>query len=203
MTEPLQRVLVLDDDGDVRTSLSRLLQANGFAVSTFAGIAEMLAAGMPASPACLLLDQRLGAVKGTEVHAQLQELGWNIPTIFLTADFDTHTVVQAMRGGASNYLTKPCDPEELLTVVRSAFATHVRVPPVNPELAELRQRAGLLTTRERVIVSMVIKGMLNKQIADSLGLALVTVKLHRGRAMKKLGAQNAAELAHIALRVGL
>lgn len=203
MTEPSHCVLVLDDDSDVRTSLARLLQANGYSARTFSTMAEMLAAGMPVSPACLLLDQRLGAAKGTEVHAQLQELGWTIPTIFLTADFDTHTVVQAMRAGANNYLTKPCDPDELLSVVRSSFENQVRVLQVNPELAELRQRAAMLTTRERVIVSMVMKGMLNKQIAHSLGLALVTVKLHRGRAMKKLGAQNAAELARIALRVGL
>ena len=126
-----------------------------------------------------------------------------MPTVFLTADGDAHTVVQAMRHGADDYLTKPFDPDELLAAIKRACERGRQAHVLDGETAMLRQRAATLTSRERTIVSMVVKGMLNKEIAGQLNLALVTVKVHRGRAMRKLGAQNAAELARIAMCVGL
>jgi len=203
MNETRQLVLVVDDDAAVRASLERLLESNGFLVRSFGTGSELLATIAPAPPACLLLDQHLIAEKGTDLLRQLQQAGWLLPTVFLTADWDIHTVVEAMRKGADNYLTKPYDPQELLEVVRLAMTRSVECATHETQLSELRLSFARLSPRERIIVSMVSKGMLNKQIADELGLALVTVKLHRGRAMKKLGAQNTADLARIAVQIGL
>lgn len=203
MSDARATVLVLDDDSSVRTSLGRLLEANNLVARAYASGEELLAAGCPLPPACLLLDQHLLNEKGTDIHRHLKQIGWRLPTVFLTADWDTHTVVQAVQGGADNYLTKPYDPEELLRVVNLALQRSLELTAHDMEMSELRLSFAKLTPRERMIVSMVSRGMLNKQIADDLGLALVTVKLHRGRAMKKLGAQNTADLARIALQIGL
>lgn len=202
-TESNQLVLVVDDDSAVCLSLTRLLRSAGYQVRCFGSGAELLAHGYPSQPACLLLDQHLGLEKGTDLHRDLLQAGWNLPTLFLTADWDTHVVVDAMRGGADNYMTKPYDPQELLAAIREMFKQQAEVSQNNALLGGLRQAFLLLTPRERQIVQMVSRGMLNKQIAHELGLALVTVKLHRGRAMKKLGAQNTADLARIALQIGL
>jgi len=202
ITEPQQLVLVVDDDASVRVSLSRLLLSDGYQVRCFASGDELLAGGIPSQPTCLLLDQHLGIEKGTQIHQRLQTAGWNIPTVFLTADWDTHVVVEAMRGGADNYLTKPYDPQELLAVIRSTFKHIHENTQESAWLAGLRQAFLGLTPREQLIVQMVSQGMLNKQIADQLNLALVTVKLHRGRAMKKLGAQNTADVTRIMMQIG-
>jgi FixJ family two-component response regulator len=203
MISPPSLVLVLDDDVGVLRSLARFLGANGYAVRTHCSAEDMFLAGQPNVPACLLLDQHLRGTKGTEVHAEMLRRGWNLPTVFLTADWDTHTVVRAMRGGADNYLAKPFDPLELLQVVRQALERVTTAGLYQSDVAEYRRRAEQLTARERAIVSLVAKGMLNKQIADHLQLAVVTVKLHRGRAMQKLHANNAAELGRIAMLLGI
>jgi FixJ family two-component response regulator len=203
MTLSARLVIVLDDEEVVRTSLSRLLQANGYRVRNHASPQEFFDAGMPGEPACLLLDQRLASAVGTEVHAEMRRRGWELPTIFLTADWDTRTVVKAMRSGADNYLTKPFNPEELIEAVEEACERSCQFFLRGGDDAALRRRALLLTPRERTIVSLAVKGRLNKEIAAQLQLALVTVKLHRGRAMRKLGAQNVADLTRIAVKIGL
>jgi len=203
MTGMTSQVLVLDDDQAVLVSVARLLETNGYAVQLHASPETFFAAGVPPGPACLLLDQHLGATKGTEVHAEMQRRGWMLPTVFITADWDTHTVVQAMRSGADDYLTKPYNPDELLQIVERCLAHSRQALKMDAALAPLLARAARLTPRERTIVTLVVSGSLNKQIADLLGLALITVKVHRARAMKKLGARNAAELARISAQVGL
>jgi len=203
MTTEAHQVLVLDDDQAVLVSLARLLETNGYAVQLHASPETFFAGGMPPGPACLLLDQNLGATKGTEVHAEMQRRGWMLPTVFITADWDTHTVVRAMRSGADDYLTKPYNPDELLQIVERCLARSRQALKEDDALSQLRARADTLTPRERSIVTLVVSGLLNKQIADQLGLALITVKVHRARAMQKLGARNAAELARISAQVGL
>lgn len=203
MTPDKTLVLVLDDEPTVLRSVERLLAAHGHEVRTFARSEDMLGGGPPGCPACLVLDQNLGLEKGTEVHAELRRRGWELPTVFLTADYDTRTVVRAMRDGADDYLVKPYDPDELVAVVGRALHRAVQALQSGCLIAEHRQRAAALTNRERLIVAMVVSGMLNKQISSELGLALVTVKVHRGRAMRKLGARNAAELARIAGLAGI
>jgi len=198
MTLATSLVIVLDDELSILRSVDRLLSARGHQVRAHSRPEDFFRAGFPPLPACLVLDQNLGAVKGTEVHAEMKQRGWDLPTVFLTADWDTHTVVSAMRNGADDYLTKPYDPDELVAVVGRALQRSISVQQASRDLAEYHRRAATLTNRERLIVAMVVSGMLNKEISDRLELALVTIKVHRGRAMRKLGARNTAELAHIA-----
>lgn len=196
-------VLVLDDDGSILKSLERLLTLQGFKVRTYSTAADFFAGGPPPGLSCLLLDQELGASTGNDVCREMKRRGWKIPIVFLTADTDIHSVVQAMRTGADDYLTKPYDPDELLAATMRALEHSSVEAQGDIQLHELCSRAARLTAREKVIVSMVVAGMLNKQIADHLKLALVTVKVHRGRAMRKLGARNAAELARLAAIAGI
>ena len=197
-------VLALDDDPVVLASLEHLMAANGHPVQVYSDSKEFFRAGPPSVPACLLLDQELGSgVTGVEVHAEMQHLGWELPTIFLTAHWDVQVVVDVMRAGADGFLTKPYDPNKLLREVTRALARSRTLIAAGLELAELRARADSLTPRERSIVSLVVAGRLNKEIAGDLDLALVTVKVHRGRAMHKMAAGNAAELAHLAAMAGI
>jgi FixJ family two-component response regulator len=204
VSAPRHLVLALDDDPVVLTSLERLLGVNGHPVQVYSGSKEFFRAGPPTVPACLLLDQELGAgVTGVEVHAEMRHRGWELPTIFLTAHWDVQVVVDVMRAGADGFLTKPYDPEKLLQEVARALDRSRVLIKTGLELAELRSRADSLTPRERSIVSLVVAGRLNKEIAGDLDLALVTVKVHRGRAMHKMAASNAAELAHLAAMAGI
>lgn len=196
-------VILLDDDRSVLRSLERLLMSHGFDVRSHLDAQDFFRAGPPAGPACLLLDQNLGHSSGLEVHAEIRRRGWMLPTIFLTAHFDTSSVVAAVRGGADDFITKPYSSPELVAAVNRALQHAEREINENRTLVDLHARAARLSERERSIASLVLAGMLNKEIADHLQLALVTVKAHRGRAMKKLGAKNAAELARIAALVGL
>ncbi len=199
------QVVVLDDDHSHLTGLGRLLTTKGFRVRLHAEADGFFHAGMPAVPACLLLDNQLSdTMSGVQVHAEVQRRGWNLPTIFLTAHWNVQSVVNAIRAGADAFLTKPYDPDELLKAVgqalkrSQAFHQNGQV-----SAAEAKTRVASLTTREREIVRRVVAGKLNKEIADQLDLALVTVKVHRGRAMRKLGAGNPAELARIAFLANL
>jgi FixJ family two-component response regulator len=203
MTTNHHTVIVLDDDRSVLNSLERLLTTFGYQVRAHSDVDDFFQAGPPSGPACLLLDQNLGNTTGLEVHARMQRQGWNIPTVFLTAHADTASVVAAIRGGADDFVTKPYNPKELAVTVARALQHAEQTHHDNKSLAELRTRAARLTDRERTIVSLVVSGMINKEIAAHLKLALVTVKVHRGRAMQKLGARNPAELARIADLVGI
>lgn len=204
MTRPDHTVLVLDDDRSVLVGLERLLIGNGYHVRTFSEAGDFFNAGPPKGPACLILDNQLNnGMTGTEVHCEMIRRGWDVPTVFLTAHWNVQSIVKAMRSGADGFLTKPFDPAELVEAVAVAL-DHARAKRVdNVHQADARARAAALTTREREIVRLVVTGMLNKEIADQLSLALVTVKVHRGRAMHKLGAGNAAELARIAALAGI
>ena len=197
-------VLVLDDDASILKGLDRLLTSHGYRVRLFANPEDFFDAGMPLVPACLLLDNHLGnGMNGLQVHAELQRLGWDIPTVFLTAHWDVRMVVNVMRAGADGFLIKPYDAMELMATVAQALQRARAVVRKSVTDSEASARAASLTPREREIVCLVVKGMFNKEIADHLGLALVTVKVHRGRAMRKLGAGNPAELAKISALAGL
>ena len=197
-------VVVLDDDPNVRKGLERLLETHGYRVRLHQDPAEFLATGPPAGPACLLLDNQLEAsMTGVQVHAEVVRQGWNLPTIFLTAHWSVGSVVAAVRAGADSYLTKPYEAAELLKAIGEALqrarATHLE----NQKKAAALALAATLTKRERQIACLVLDGKMNKEIADELDLALVTVKVHRGRVMSKLGVVNTAELAGFARVVGL
>ena len=197
-------VVVLDDDPSILKGLELLLTSRSYKVRLHQSPEELLDAGQPSAPACLLLDNHLGdCMSGLEVYQELQRLGWWIPIVFITAHWSVNSVVKAMRAGADGYLTKPYDPAELLDVVSEALSRSAELAKTSARAAEARALAATLTDRERQIVDLIVKGHLNKEIADRLGLALVTVKVHRGRAMQKLKAGNPAELVHVSRLAGL
>ncbi len=142
-------------------------------------------------------------LSGFQVYEELLRTGWRNPTIFLTAHWSPAVIVKAMKAGADGFIVKPFDPLELLAEVAKALQKSGENHLSDQTISDARARADLLTEREREIVKLVVKGMLNKEIADQLGLALVTVKVHRGRAMKKLNAGNPAEMVHVAALAGL
>lgn len=197
--KPDHVVLILDDDHSVLVGLERLLASHGYHVRSFADANDLISAGKPKLPACLILDNQLACgVMGSDVHDELQTLGWNLPTIFLTAHWNVRSVVSAMRAGAEGFITKPFDPEELLQAVAGALAQARKARKMSRAEKDAKQRASTLTSREREVVQWVISGLMNKEIAEKMGLALVTVKVHRARAMRKLDAGNPVELAIIA-----
>ena len=204
MTHADHMVLVLDDDQSILISLERLLQAHGYSVRVYSESEDFFRAGLPEVPACLLLDNLLGnGMTGVQVHAELYRRGWNLPTVFVTAHWNVQSVVNAMRAGADGFLTKPYNPAELLDAVALALHRAFVQQRDNLHTTTARTQAASLTAREREIVRLVVSGLLNKEIADQLNLALITVKVHRGRAMHKLGAGNPAELARIAALAGI
>ena len=193
-------VMVLDDDRSVLSSLDRLLSAHGYRVSIFGEAEDLFRSGPPAVPACLILDNQLNhGMTGLKVHSELQRRGWDIPTVFLTAHWNVQSVVNAMRAGADGFLTKPFDPEELIGAVAQALQRANERHDGKILAMSARARVATLTAREIEVVRLVVKGLINKEIADQLKLAVVTVKVHRGRAMRKLAAGSAAELARIAM----
>lgn len=197
-------VLVLDDDSKSRAGLEQLLGSHGYMVRAHSQAEEILQAELPTVPGCLLLDYHLGGgMNGLQVHQELQKRGCNLRTVFLASEWNVKTVVAAMRAGADNFLTKPYNPAELLESLAQALQ-RARAMHQAETLAEShRARAATLTDRERQIIRLVVDGRLNKEIADQLGLALITVKVHRGRAMKKLCVGNPAELACVTRLAGL
>ena len=203
-SERPRRVIVLDDDPFVLETLKSWLSLNGFEVSAYESADKMLASGPPKAPACLVLDNQLGGGwTGLQVHEKIRQLTWKVSTVFLTAHWDPAYIVQAMKAGAEGFLIKPFDPHELLEAVALALEKAEAMESSDQHAADARALAALLTQRELEIVKMVIKGLINKEIANQLDLALVTVKVHRGRAMRKLRAGNPAELVHIAGMAGL
>lgn len=197
-------VLVLDDNPSVRRGLERLLASNGFKVRLHHDPDDFLNSGPPEVPACLLLDNQLEArLSGIEVHAEIVNRGWNLPTIFLTAHWNVQSVVSAIRAGADGFLTKPYDSRELLVEVGRALDRARISYGEHEEAATIRRRYQSLTPRERQILDLALDGFINKEISTQLGIALVTVKVHRGRAMNKLGAVNIADLARMARLAGI
>ena len=197
-------VLILDDDRAILSGLERLLSAKGYKVKLFSESGRLIEYRIPREPACLILDHELGdGINGLQVHAELQRKGWMIPTVFLTGHWNVQSVVSAMRSGADGFLTKPFDPAELVQAVDHALHTAIEMRQEDYKAAEARAKASHLTVRELEIVKLVVAGLLNKEIADQLNLAQVTVKVHRGRAMQKLGAGNPADLARIASLAGV
>lgn len=191
-------VFVLDNDSATISKIKVLLESFGITVKCFNQADRLLASKPPAYPSCLILDSDLGdGIDGLDVHSQLLESGWSTPTLFLTACRDVRAVVKAMLNGANNYLTKPFDPDELVEAVFNALEHSRDSLRKSESAAHARCLVSTLTAREREVVNLVVSGHLNKEIASKLNIALVTVKVHRGRAMRKLSAGNSAELAHI------
>ena len=197
---PSPTVFVVDDYAPVRSAVSRLLRAAGFAVAAFASPEEFLAQYDPHTPGCLVLDLDMPAVNGLELQRILARKGSVLPIIFLTGHGDVPKSVQAMKRGAIDFLTKPVNDENLLAAVRAAIEKDRALRREQTELSEIRARLATLTPREREVLEHVVTGKLNKQIAADLGTVQQTVKVHRARVMQKMRVQSVAELVRLTER---
>jgi FixJ family two-component response regulator len=196
-------VHVVDDDASLRTALLRLLRAAGLEARGYGSTGEFLLNPLPDRPGCLLLDLQMPGPSGLELQEALKRRGVPLPVIFLTGHGDVASSVRAMQAGAVDFLTKPVKRETLLEAIRRALGRDERQRTVRSEADELRRRFDSLTPREREVFDGIVSGKLNKQIADDLGMAERTVKLHRAQVMQKLAAGSPAELGRLAERLRL
>ena len=196
-------VFVVDDDVSVRESLELLIRFAGWQPETFASAGEFLSRPRTATPNCLVLDISLPDLNGLELQKLIASERTDMPIIFITGHGDVPMTVQAMKGGAVEFLTKPFDDEVLLTAIRHAIKRSAAVLEGQAELTTLRSNYESLTPRERDVMRLVVAGMLNKQIGMKLGISEITVKAHRGKMMQKMKADSLADLVKTAVRLGL
>jgi len=196
-------VFVVDDDISVRESLESLIQFAGWQPETFASAGEFLARPRPTMPSCLVLDVSLPDLNGLELQKLVASERIDMPIIFITGHGDVPMTVQAMKGGAVEFLTKPFDDEVLLSAIRHAIKRSAAVLNEQAEISGLRNSYESLTARERDVMKLVVAGMLNKQIGLKLGISEITVKAHRGKMMQKMNADSVADLVRTAVRLGL
>lgn len=191
-------VCVIDDDVDVRESLSGLLRSVGLEVALFSSAAEFLGKRPSPTVGCLIVDIRLPGLSGLDFQAELTRRQLQLPIIFITGHGDIPMSVKAMKAGAVEFLTKPFREQDMLDAVREALDRDNERRREDYRLSDLRARLETLSPREREVVGLVTLGRMNKQVAAALGISEITVKVHRHNAMKKLGARSLAELVRIA-----
>jgi FixJ family two-component response regulator len=191
-------VVVIDDDPATRESLGRLLRSVDLKAQLWTSVDEFLASGRPNGPACLVLDVRLPGRSGLDYQRELTAAETRIPVIFITGHADIRMSVQAMKGGAIEFLTKPFRDQDLLDAVQLALAQDRTWRENEQVLVELRKRYSTLTQREREVMALVVAGRLNKQIAEDIGVSEITVKAHRGQVMRKMRSSSLTDLARMA-----
>ena len=196
-------IFVVDDDPSVRTAIRRLLSSVGLSCETFGSGPEFLKRAEDGISGCVLLDVRMPGLSGIEVQQLLVAAGHDLPIIFVTAHADVPLTVRAMKAGAMEVLTKPFEDQALLDAVSQALDRDRARRSAREELDGYRQRYNRLTPREQEVMGLVVTGMLNKQVADTLGTAEKTIKVHRGQVMHKMHVESFAELVRIADRLGL
>lgn len=203
MTKAGVRVLVVDDDPSVRKSLGRLLKAAGYDVETFASAREFLRRERFAGPSCLVLDVFVPDLDGFDLQQTLAAEDDSPPIVFISGRGDIPMSVRAMKAGAVDFLTKPFRAEALLACIEEALARSRRSGLEHAEMTSIRQRLAALTPREHEVLRHVVAGQPNKQIAGDLGISERTVKIHRGRVMRKTAAGSVAELVRLAEKAGV
>lgn len=193
--EPI--VFLIDDDRMIREGMQSLIRSVGLRVQTFASAQEFLQAKRPDEPSCLVLDVRMPGVSGLDLQRKLSEAKIQIPIIFLTGHGDIPMSVRAMKDGAHEFLTKPVRGQDLLDAVQKAIDSDRELRKQRAELDRIRARFNSLTPREKEVLDLVVAGLLNKQIADQLGMSELTVKTHRARVMQKTEAESLAHLVRM------
>jgi FixJ family two-component response regulator len=196
-------VFVIDDDASLLDALKRLFHMVGLRAETFAAATDFLNSKRPDVPACLVLDIRLPGISGLEFQIELAEAGIKIPIIFMTGYGDIPMTVQAMKAGALDFLPKPFRDQDMVDAVQRALERDRARRQGERDNAQLRANFESLSPREREVMASIAKGFMNKQIAAQLGLAEITVKLHRGSLMRKMNARSVAELARMAQVLGI
>ncbi len=196
-------IFIVDDDAAVLTSLARLVRSAGYQAVTFSSAGEFLDRVTADTPGCLVLDVHLPELSGLDLQQALATAGHSLPIIFLTGYGDIPMSVRAIKAGAVDFLTKPCNDQDLLTAIQQALAQDRQARQAHAGVADIQQRLATLTPREREVLALVVAGQLNKQIAAALGASEQTIKVHRGRVMEKLQAASLAELVRLAEKGGI
>jgi FixJ family two-component response regulator len=202
MIEERAVVFVIDDDPSMRLALEDLVRSVGLEVRTFAAPQEFLQSKPSDAPGCLVLDVRLPGMSGLTFHKELAKEDLALPVIFITGHGDIPMSVRAMKAGAVEFLTKPFHDQDLLDAIHAAIERDRKRRRESVRVAELRERFATLTERERQIMTLVVIGRANKQIAAELALSEMTVKVHRGQVMRKMHARSLPELVRMADRLG-
>jgi FixJ family two-component response regulator len=203
MTQAEPIIIVVDDDPGIRDALGSLLRSVGLQVRLLASVPEFLETGRPAGPTCLVLDVRLPGRSGLDFQRELVAAEIELPIIFITGHGDIPMSVQAMKGGAIEFLTKPFRDQDLLDAIQLGLDRDRVWLENEKSVAALRARYDALTPREREVMALVVTGRLNKQIAGDIGVSEITVKVHRGQAMRKMHASSLPELARMADKLKL
>ncbi|MDO8379749.1 response regulator transcription factor [Phenylobacterium sp.] len=203
MSEAPPTIIVVDDDISIRESLEGLLRSVGFQVRLFGSVAEFLAGKLPEGPCCLILDVRLPGQSGLDLQAELAGADIRLPIVFITGHGDIPMSVRAMKAGAVEFLSKPFREQDLLDALGVGVARDRARRQAEAAAAELTAKFEALTPRERQVLGLVATGRLNKQIAGEIGVSEITVKVHRGQVMRKMGARSVADLVRMADRLGL
>jgi FixJ family two-component response regulator len=196
-------VFVVDDDASMRNALSNLFRSVGLRAEVFGSAPELLQSRLPDVPSCLVLDIRLPGPSGLDFQNELAKVNIHIPIIFVTGHGDIPMTVRAMKAGAIDFLTKPFRDQDMLDAVATAIERDRTRRKDEKILSETRSLFSLLTPREQEILALVAAGLMNKQIAGEIGLAEITVKIHRGHIMKKMGARSLADLVRMAEMLGV
>jgi FixJ family two-component response regulator len=196
-------VLVIDDDAGLREALSSLFRSVGLQVKAYASAAEFLQSRLPDGPSCMVLDVRLPGLSGLDFQAELAKANIRIPIVFMTGHGDIPMTVRAMKAGAVEFLPKPFRDQDMLDAVQAGLEIDRDRRRHAADISKLRVSFETLTPREQEIMGLVTAGLMNKQIAGEIGVSEVTVKLHRGNVMRKMGAKSLAELVRMADALGI
>ncbi len=196
-------VLVVDDDAMLRAALGNLFRSVGMQVALFGSATELLDYALPDIPCCLVLDVRLKGQSGLDLQTRLGQMGIAVPIIFMTGYGDIAMTVAAMKAGAEDFMVKPFRDQDLLDAVAAAIEKDRRRRRDQRKLGDIRANYATLTPREAEVMGMVVSGLLNKQIAGEIGISEVTVKIHRGQAMRKMRARTFADLVLMAQQIGI
>jgi FixJ family two-component response regulator len=204
MTSPAKAIVfIVDDDDRMRAATQRLLKSVGLHAESFATPQDFLRHKLPDVASCLILDVRLPGMSGLEVQSKLNDAGAQIPIIFITSHGDIPMTVKAMKSGAVEFLTKPFRDQDLIDAIQKALKSDDELRQQQAEIAQLRERYAKLTAREREVMSLVVSGMLTKQIAFTLTMSEITATVHRGHLMRKMQANSPAELGRMAEKLKL